>query len=194
MEITDEEYQALIERAVQLSMTEQHGSGVRRHDLEDSEDDDFKQVLQRSQTDRSVEDRDEEVYKMALKASEAEHENKSGFSDDEELRKAIEASQVEQNQGNNGDDDEELRRAIEESERAHKEELALKSEEDIVMEFVKKQSLAEDQYRKARGKGKYANYEDDDDDEDEELKRALEESLQTDSSKELGGRGGPSRF
>ncbi|KAI0105960.1 glycosyltransferase family 1 protein [Daldinia grandis] len=193
MEITDEEYQALIEQAVQLSMTEQHGSGVRRHDHEDSEDDDFKQVLQRSHTDKSVGDRDEENYKMALKASEAEHENKGGFTDDEELRKAIEASQVEQTQGNNGDDDEELRRAIEESERAHKEELALKSEEDIVMEFVKKQSLAEDQYRKARGKGKYANYEDDED-EDEELRRALEESLQTDGSKEVGGGGGPSRF
>ncbi|KAI8962520.1 glycosyltransferase family 1 protein [Daldinia sp. FL1419] len=186
LEITDEEYQALIEQAVQLSMAEQHGSGIRRHDLDDSEDEDFKQVIQRSQTDKSIEEQDDENYKAAIKASEAEHENKGDYADDEELRKAIEASQAEQNQGNNNDD-EELRRALEESEKAHKEQLALKSEEDIVMEFVKKQSLVEEQYRKARGKGKYANYEDEDD-EDEELRRALEASMQTE------GGGGPSRF
>ncbi|OTB17502.1 glycosyltransferase family 1 protein [Daldinia sp. EC12] len=201
LEITDEEYQALIEQAVQLSMAEPHRSGVRRHDLDDSEDEDLKQVLQRSQTEKTIEEQDEENYKAALKASEAEHENTGGFEDDEELRKAIEASQAEQNQGNNNggssgggsDDDEELRRAIEESEREHKEELALKSEEDIVMEFVKKQSLAEEQYRKARGKGKYADYEDEGD-EDEELRKALEESMRTDSGVNRGGGGGPSTF
>ncbi|KAI1803598.1 glycosyltransferase family 1 protein [Daldinia bambusicola] len=200
LEITDEEYQALIEQAVQLSMAEPHRSGVRRHDLDDSEEDeDLKEVLQRSQTEKTIQEQDEENYKAALKASEAEQESKRGFADDdEELRKAIEASQAEQDQGNNnggggGDDDEELRRAIEESERAHKEELALKSEEDIVMEFVKKQSLAEAQYRKARGKGKYADYEEEED-EDEELKRALEASMQTDSGVSRGGGGGPSTF
>lgn len=193
MDITDEEYQALIEQAVQLSIAEQQQSGVRRHDIDSSEEDeDFKQALVRSQTEKSVEDQDEEDIKKAIQASAAERENNShGDREEEELRKAIEASQAEQTHTNN-DDDEELRRAIEESERAHREELArassLRSEEDIVLEYVKKQSLAEEEYRRAKGK------ETGPDDEDEELRRALEESMKTESAAARGGGGGPSQF
>ncbi|KAI0839226.1 glycosyltransferase family 1 protein [Hypoxylon sp. FL0890] len=187
MDITDEEYQALVEQAVQLSIAEQQQSGVQRHDIDSSEEDeDFKRALERSQTEKSVEDQDDEEIKRAIQASEAEREN-NGLDEEEELRKAIEASQAEQTHTN--DDDEELRRAIEESERAHKEELArastLRSEEDIVMEYVKKQSLAEEEYRKAKGKEAVV------DDEDEELRRALEESMKSEAR---GGSGGPSQF
>ncbi|KAL6877032.1 glycosyltransferase family 1 protein [Trichoderma novae-zelandiae] len=78
-----------------------------------------------------------------------------------------------------GDDEEEeyFRRAIEaskdEMERARHE----RSEEDIVMEYVKKQSLAEEEFRKqhlGEGKGKEVA---DAGDDDEELRRAIEESL-----------------
>ncbi|KAI1138122.1 glycosyltransferase family 1 protein [Hypoxylon sp. FL0543] len=194
MDITDEEYQALIEQAVQLSIAEQQQSGVQRHDTDSSEEDeDFKQALQRSQTEKSIEDMDGEDTKKALEASEADRGNSglnTSLDEEEELRKAIEASQAEQTHTN--DDDEELRRAIEESERAHKEELArassLRTEEDIVMEYVKKQSLAEEAYRKAKGKDAVA------DDEDEELRRALEESMKTESGAAHGGGGGPSQF
>lgn len=46
------------------------------------------------------------------------------------------------------------------------------TEEDIVMEYVKKQSLAEEEYRKKLSQGKGSNEE-----HDEELKRAMEESM-----------------
>ncbi|KAI1415006.1 glycosyltransferase family 1 protein [Hypoxylon sp. FL1857] len=189
MDITDEEYQALIEQAVQLSIAEQQQqSGVQRHDVDSSEEDeDFKRALERSQTEKSVEDQGDEDIKKAIQVSEAERGN-NDVDEEEELRKAIEASQAEQTNTTSNDDDEELRRAIEESERAHKEELArassLRTEEDIVMEYVKKQSLAEEEYRKAKGKEAVV------DDEDEELRRALEESLKS----ERRGSGGPSQF
>ncbi|XWW92568.1 hypothetical protein V2A60_000493 [Cordyceps javanica] len=68
----------------------------------------------------------------------------------------------------------ELQRAI----AASKQEMELaetqRNEEDIVLEYIKKQSLAEEEFRK-RNKGKGVSTNDDDD--DEELKRALEESL-----------------
>ena len=49
---------------------------------------------------------------------------------------------------------------------------ANRTEEDIVMEYVKKQSLAEAQFR-PKGKGKDSDHADD----DEDLKRAIEESM-----------------
>ncbi|KAI2469537.1 glycosyltransferase family 1 protein [Annulohypoxylon bovei var. microspora] len=186
-DITDEEYQALIEQAVQLSMAEPQRSGVQRHDVDSSEDEDFKRALERSQTERSAGDEDDENYKKALQVSEVE---RGSLDEEEELRKAIEASQVEQSEGIT--DDEELRRAIEESEKAHKEQLArassLKTEEDIVMEYVKKQSLAEEEFRKTKGKQADAT------DDDEALRRALEESMRTESGFGRGGSGGPSQF
>lgn len=187
LNITDEEYQALIEQAVQLSIAEGQVSGVQRHDVDSSDDEDYKRALVRSQTERSGGDEDDEDYKKAIQASEAE---RGSLDEEEELRKAIEASQMEQTQGVT--DDEELRRAIEESEKEHKEQLArassLKTEEDIVLEYVKKQSLAEEEFRKAKGKQA------DTADEDEELRRALEESMRTESGVSRGGGGGPSQF
>ncbi len=107
--------------------------------------------------------------------------------EDDEFRRALEESRVYKpslprraaGEGNDGDEDaEQMRRAIEESERAHREQMVRdRTEEDIVMDFVKRQSLAEDEFRRQRtkGKGKIAAAGDDDDDND--LKRALEESL-----------------
>ncbi|KAI1496357.1 hypothetical protein F5X99DRAFT_74373 [Biscogniauxia marginata] len=168
--ITDEEYQALIEQAVQLSIAEHQQGAIHMYDREDDEDDeDFKRALERSQTEPTT-TFDDVDYKKAIEASHAEH-------------------------GGQLDEEEELRRAIEESERAHKEELArvnsLKSEEDIVLEYVKKQSLAEEEYRKKTAKGKQG---DTGADEEEELRRALEESMQTGNAERQGGGGGPSRF
>ncbi|KAI4869725.1 glycosyltransferase family 1 protein [Hypoxylon rubiginosum] len=191
LDITDEEYQALVEQAVQLSIAEHQQGGIVRRDTSESEEDEqFKRALERSQTERSAE---EEEYKKALEASEAERQ-KEGNPDEEELRKALEVSQVEQTGAAGGnDDDEELRRVLEESERAHKEEMArassLKTEEDIVLEYVKKQSLAEEEFRKAQGKQTGGG----DDVGDEELRRALEESMQSWSEAGRGG-GGPSAF
>lgn len=195
LDITDEEYQALIEQAVQLSMAEQPRGIVRRDTSESDDDEEFRRVLERSQTERSAEDEHDEEYKKALEASQAERQTEGVVDDEEELRKALEASQAEQT-GAGGDDEEELRRALEESERAHREELkrasSLKTEEDIVMEYVKKQSLAEEEFRKST-KGKQTSR--DDDDEQEQLRRALEESMQSwGGVSGRGGGGGPSTF
>ena len=85
------------------------------------------------------------------------------------------------------DDDEQLRRAMEESQRQYEQELQKhKTEEDILLEHLKKQSLAEEEYSKSRGRGKAVA---DEDSIDEDLRRAMEESLK-DSGR--GGGGGPS--
>jgi hypothetical protein len=179
--VTDEEYQSLIEQAVQLSIAED------RRLLEDQrgDEEELQRALTRSQTDHTPHTRDNDL-KMALKASEAEHTARvqhghDGQDDEEQLKEAIEASQADERQRGSTDldNEEELRRAIEESEKAHQEEVARvnaqKTEEEIVMEFVKQQSLAEEQFR-SKGKGKEAVH-NDDDDEDEDLRRAIEESM-----------------
>ncbi|TRX94196.1 hypothetical protein FHL15_004964 [Xylaria flabelliformis] len=177
--ITDEEYQALIEEAIKVSITESQQQAIRMHDLEEDADE------------------DDEDIRRALEQSQAE-EDPSHHDDEEALRQAIEASQAEQQQQQQGqqqrpnEEEEELKRALAESERAHQEELArmnsLKSEEDIVLEYVKKQSLAEAAFRE----GKNATAGGGAEDEDEELRRALEESMRTDDAARLGGGGGPS--
>ncbi|KAI0096644.1 hypothetical protein GGR51DRAFT_542930 [Nemania sp. FL0031] len=192
-DITDEEYQALIEEAIKLSISENQQQAIHMHDLgrEDDEDDEnMRRALERSQTEVAAPNNDEE-YKKALEASQAEQEN-AKF-DEEALRQAIAASQVEQQDQPRPDDDEELKRALEESEKVHQQEMArinsLRSEEDIVMEYVKKQSLAEAAFRNAMGKKTDAGAEAE---ESEELRRALEESMKTDSEMRRGGGGGPS--
>ncbi|KAI0127005.1 glycosyltransferase family 28 domain-containing protein [Xylariales sp. AK1849] len=182
--ITDEEYQSLIAQAVQLSVAEDHKEDIRMRDLEeeDEDDEDYKQALERSRTDQiTPTPQDDEQFKKALEASQAEHaaraqQGHDGADDEEALRKAIEASQSAHARPTpNAGDEEELKRAIEESERAHREELARvnaqKTEEEIVMEYVKKQSLAEAQIR-SKGKGREPAL-----DEDEELRMAIKESM-----------------
>ncbi|KAK3310645.1 glycosyltransferase family 1 protein [Chaetomium strumarium] len=107
--------------------------------------------------------------------------------------------------GNEDDDDEQLRRALEESARVHRsytEEMQRqRTEEEIVLEYVKRQSLAEEAFRRAKaaGKGKAPPVDGDDDDdeeeededEDEDLRRALDESLRV-ASGGGGGNAGPS--
>lgn len=84
-----------------------------------------------------------------------------------------------------GDEEAELKRAIEASMKdVHKED-SQRTEEEIVMEYVKKQSLAEEELRKKQTEGSAVTQQGD---EDAELKRAMEESLKTSH----GGAGGPS--
>ncbi|KAK0618056.1 hypothetical protein B0T17DRAFT_495243 [Bombardia bombarda] len=92
------------------------------------------------------------------------------------------------------EDEEQLRRAMEESERAHRDEQQRqRTEEDVVMEYVMRQSLAEEEYRRksreaavaGKEKGKGVGTEGDEEEVDEDLRRALEESM-----KVGGGRGG----
>jgi len=119
---------------------------------------------------------------------------------------------------NNDDDEEQLRLAMEESEREHRsreqETERQRTEEEIVLEYVKRQSLAEAEYRKSRagtstsagvgaglgavtekGKGAapeagLAEEDEGNEDEDEELRRAIEESLKMSGD---GSGAGPSK-
>ncbi|KAI0966464.1 hypothetical protein F4678DRAFT_449497 [Xylaria arbuscula] len=201
--VTDEQFQSLIDDAIEASRTGNEFPAIRMYDREEEQDGDsnIKPVLDQSQNERPASYEDYE-YKKALEASQAElqnrkqHEHGNDEFDEEALRQAIVASQAEQ-QGQRpagNDEDEDLKRALEESEKAHTQELArltsLKSEEDIVMEYVKKQSLAEAAFRDAKG-GKTGGAADTD--EDEQLRRALEESMITDSEVQRGGGGGPSQ-
>lgn len=189
--ITDEEYQAYIEQAVQASMAEQlrRSGPIQLHD--DENDEEYQRALRESQKNKPAPQEDDEELRKAIEASRAQHgsDGAGPHGDDEELKRAIAASQTDLHkpQGANGDDEQSLKRAMEESERAHQEELkrveTMKKEEDVVLEYIKKQSLAEEQYRQ-KGKDKVSTSAGADDDDDEELRRALEESLR------LGGKAG----
>ncbi|KAI1433862.1 hypothetical protein GGR50DRAFT_461116 [Xylaria sp. CBS 124048] len=188
--ITDEEYQALIEEAIKLSIAEQqqqqqqqHGF-ISMHDFEDGDDNGESSSRPPAHSSFSRPD-DDEDYQRALAAS--QHDDNVNF-DEEALRQAIEASRAEQGRRQfDEEEDEELRRVLQESENAHRQEQArinsLRSEEDIVMEYVKKQSLAEAAYRAAREENTG---------DDEDLRRVLEESMKTDDELRRGGGGGPS--
>lgn len=169
LQITDEEYQELIERAIQQSTV--------------------------GDTKAATPGRDDEELKRAIEESRA-----APAEDDEELRMAIEESERLRREEAPADDEEELRRAIEESERIGREEADRRkerSEEDIVLEYVMKQSLQEEEYRKAMREGagplagaKRVEEQDGEQDEgdgkgkgkeegseDEELRKAVEMSL-----------------
>lgn len=168
--ITDEEYQNLIEEALRESLV--------GHEKELS-------VLPGSSS-RGLD--------AGLAHTDEPRSSGSAFTpntdDDADLQRAIDESRKappalppreKEQQEDDNEEDEHFRRAIEasmnEMERIKKE----KTEEEIVMEYVKKQSLAEEEFKQRRdskGKGKEvsevaSNASEDDD----ELKKAIEESL-----------------
>jgi hypothetical protein len=164
--ITDEEYQDLIEQAIRESLA--------GHERELS-------VLPGPSS-------------QGLDAKFAQHDEPrssgSAFTpntdEDADLQRAINESRKvpptlpPREKGEEDDEEEHLRRAIEASmndmERVNKE----KTEEEIVLEYVKKQSLAEEEFKKrkdVKGKGKEVSEEASNASDDDELKRAIEESL-----------------
>lgn len=171
LQITDEEYQELIERAIQQSM-------ATNENTQPEDDGDLRRVLESSKTDMTApEEEGDEELRRAIEASRAAP---GPVDEDEELRKAIEASEKEQR-------DRESR------------EKKDKTEEDIVLEYVMKQSLQEEEYRRAmregmgpladakklaerdeevEGAGKGKEREGDSD--EEELRRAVEMSMKVD--------------
>ncbi|KAK0733941.1 hypothetical protein B0T26DRAFT_635829 [Lasiosphaeria miniovina] len=162
--ISDEEYQALVEEAVRQSLLQQQQHG--RHTESFSEG-----------NGKGVEGH--------------------GDGEDIELRKAMDASKlaspaqistpsIRGSHENSGDDEtEQLRRALEESEKEHALRARQLDEERTVLDYVKRQSLAEEEYKlksrdKDHGKGKGVDAVQEvesGEDDDEDFKRALEESL-----------------
>lgn len=162
--ITDEEYQDLIEQAIRESLA--------GHEKELS-------VLPGSSS------RD-----LDVKFAQTDEPRSSGSAftpntdDDADLQRAIDESRkvppTLPPREKEDDEEEHFRRAIEasmnEMERVKKE----KTEEEIVMEYVKKQSLAEEEFQKrkdSKGKGKEVSEVASNASDDDELKRAIEESL-----------------
>ncbi|PTD12338.1 Sterol 3-beta-glucosyltransferase UGT80B1 [Fusarium culmorum] len=147
-QITDEEYQALVEQAIQQSLGN------------DASLPQYSELSGFSGTDTV-----------------AQSHTASTNDNDKELQQAIEASKKQPppplppREVN----DDEFERAIAASKEAMEKESSQQTEEDIVMEYVKKQSLAEEEYRKKMGQGESSANTGDGD--DEELRRAMEESL-----------------
>lgn len=104
--------------------------------------------------DSGIDTDDDENIKLAMERSRSEGTGglQAADIDDEDLQEAIKISQ---------DDHEEHKQSLSKS----------KTEEDIVLEYVKKQSLAEEQYKKSVA----AKY--DEDPSDEDMKKATEQSL-----------------
>jgi hypothetical protein len=83
--------------------------------------------------------------------------------------------------GPDTDEDDDVKRALEASRVSHEEHLSrTKTEEEIVMEYVKRQSLVEEEHKRAMQKGQMNVHDGVEDDSD--LKRALEESLKLPST------------
>lgn len=150
-EISDEEYQALIEQAIRESMTGYHDHQPLPHESGIME------------LDAGITMPD---------ANTATHTD----ADDGELQRAIEASKNAPPPQHQAQDEQELQRALDASREEAEKEKSQQTEEDIVMEYVKKQSLAEEEFRRKLNKGKGKGHEENEDD-DEDLKRAMEESL-----------------
>lgn len=168
-QITDEEYQSLIEQAIQHSLAGQSQDMPLTHESGFGELDGSK-----SSHPTGTKEKAPDVTSGALGRQE------EGGDDDENFRRAIEESKNLSARGSAmplGDDDE-YQRAIAASKEEGKSQ---RTEEDIVMEYVMKQSMAEAELQKQQGRGGNGkapatntnNYDDDDDD----MKRALEESL-----------------
>ncbi|KEY65070.1 hypothetical protein S7711_08140 [Stachybotrys chartarum IBT 7711] len=162
--ITDEEYQALVEQAIQQSMNSDwedhpppHGYGI--HEL--SGDAPSRGLGERAPRQTDAYD-DADVQRAIAESRKAPILPPREAGKDERL-------------------DEDMLRAIEESKKHHEHETSQRTEEDVVFEYMRKQSLAEEQWRKlaSKGKGPAATEKADDEgeDEDEHLRRAMEESL-----------------
>ncbi|KAI6756638.1 hypothetical protein HG530_011236 [Fusarium avenaceum] len=160
-QITDEEYQNLVEQAIQQSLSN---------------------------------DAPTPLYSGAseLDATPSHQPaDSTNNEDDEELQRAIEASKKQAPPAlpPRQESDDDYERAIAASKEAMENESSQRTEEDIVLEYVKKQSLAEEEYRQKIAKGKDTAGAGMGDEHDEELRRAMEESLMMNK----GDASGPSR-
>lgn len=163
-QITDEEYQALIEQALQESLAGQSSdiplpqqAGIMELEAlpsRPSAGNDSIQPTSFSGYGHGNDDEDENFRRAIEESKNPPTMPTRAIADDDEFERAIAASK-------------------EDMERQHSQ----RTEEDIVMEYVKKQSLAEAEYRRQQGIGPGKSPALGEDDDDEDLKKALEESL-----------------
>ena len=160
MDEDDAEHQALLEKAIQESLSQyQMPAHFADADADTDEDEAVKLAIEKS--------------KEAPIAADVDSD------EDENIRKAIEKSKANAHEADiDTDDDEDVKLALEKSKSEHQQGLSrAKTEEEIVLEYVKKQSLAEDEHkRNVAGKMKEAGYEESAADE-EALNQAIAASL-----------------
>ena len=168
MQVTDEEYQCLVEQAIQQSMMVESQAPSNNNQGDDDFNDQIRRAIAASAS--------EAKGKMTTTIPPTSCSSCVDEDMDEDLKKALELSTNETSQ-----EELLLRQVLEESAR---EEAREREEEEIMMELVRRQSLVEEEWRRKKGKGKERVFEDgdkqqaDDEDEyDEELKRAMAESL-----------------
>lgn len=153
----DEDSDAALQRAMRASIAEASGSGLNEEEQRALEETLRKSVLEtRMERRRQRRDRGTD---SEWDTEDDEHDVDT--EDDEEVKRAIEESRRHAEESTALHDhahEEELKRAMEES---HREEERKKSElerqrteEEIVMEYVKRQSLAEEEHRRAMQEGR----------------------------------------
>lgn len=199
----DPEQDAMIERAIRASIAElssgSRPSNANANEMDTEDDDTLRKAMEASMADHKGQyhDQSDDELAAALKASLEDHKSKRAKhaghttdsewdtpdSDNDEIRLALKASEDQARMHSpreDSDDDAELRRAISQSqEEAQSKQRSAEEEERVVMEYVKKQSLLEEEHRRrwGKGKGKVEEENEKNEDEDEELKRAMEMSL-----------------
>lgn len=161
-QVTDEEYQALIEKAIQQSL------GAASEDVPQSQEAGSSRQKQAAIQDQPLLD-----SKAAAPTEQAAMQEPY----DADLQRAIEASRHPPAlpPRESPTEEDEFERAIAASKEEMEREKSQRTEEDVVLEYIKKQSLAEEEYRRQMNKGKERAPEDGQ--EDEDLRKALEESL-----------------
>lgn len=147
------------DRAVVAGAAEAAGGLSQPQSSRDAEDDtELSEALRRSleehgeveaadHSDSGFETADDGDYRRSVEESKRSHSSAINSSQDDQRNTDLKAADGQ-------DDDEDLKRAMAESEKEHKskeDELARqKTEEEIVLEYVKKQSLMEEEHRKKR--------------------------------------------
>ncbi|KAM3564635.1 hypothetical protein ARSEF4850_001768 [Beauveria asiatica] len=179
--ITDEEYQDLIQSAMRQSLVEEYGYSAEELGLEPS-------LPSFTGTSSSQPVLTEEPAPMddlygADEVSSYQRELPGHEPASESQQHAVELPARDMAE----EEEYQLQLAIAESKQEMEREATERNEEDIVLEYIKKQSLAEEEFRK-RSKGKGISTNEEDEEEDEELRRAMEESLKMSHSG--GGQGG----
>lgn len=161
MSAADLEHQAMLEKAIQASLAEYQLPVDEDEDVDTDEDENIKLAIQKSKTEPIA---PREVH-----------------DDDEDIKLAIQRSQTEID-----DEDRLLEETIKKSKEEHDKGM---SEEEIVLEYVKKQSLLEAEHKKAmEGKRKEALTPEPVSEADEEaLRKAIEESMRDQSKAPEGG-------
>ena len=136
----------------QFADAKQEGQDQKGPDHTADDDDELARAIRESLT--------QHTKQPASSSSSSAHQVRSiadsgiGSEDDDLYRRAIEESK-QQHQGNetSGGDDDELSRAISESQDSHENVQRQKTEEEIVLEYVKKQSLMEEESRQKKQAG-----------------------------------------